>query len=225
MPLFRTIEEHIHEELRDRIIAGRLPPLAQLGLAELADEFGVSTMPVRAALSRLEAEGLILQRRRRRSVVAPLNLNDFEDIQAMRAGIEAFAARLGAAAITEEGLARMRSLLRDVLAAQDRGDVDSYISLAWDLHWTCYSASGRERLLGRVEDVRRRADRYIRLAVGTNPRLGNAGLYQSRLVDACASHDGARAETVVRDALRWTIELVMPALAVSAGEAGSVGTP
>jgi DNA-binding GntR family transcriptional regulator len=217
--VFKTIEEHIYEHLRDRIVAGRLPPLARLALADLADEFGVSTMPVRAALSKLEAEGLILQRPRRGALVAPLNLDDFEEIQAMRAGIEAFAARLGAAAISEEALMRMRSLLREVLAAQDRDDVDRYVSLAWELHWTCYSASGRERLLDRIDDVRRRADRYIRLAVGSNPRLGNAGLYQTRLVAACGAHDGARAESIVRDALQWTIKLVTPALAPSAVEA------
>jgi DNA-binding GntR family transcriptional regulator len=142
----------------------------------------------------------------------------------MRAGIEAFGARLGAAAISEEALTRMRSLLTDVLAAQDRDDVDGYVSRAWELHWTCYSASGRERLLARIDDVRRRADRYIRLAVGSNPRLGNAGLYQTRLVDACAAHDGPRAETIVREALQWTIQLVIPALAPSAAETRSLGT-
>jgi DNA-binding GntR family transcriptional regulator len=210
--LFKTIEEQVYEALRDRIVSGTLPPLAPLGLVELADSYGVSTMPVRTALSKLEAEGLILQRPRRRSLVAPLRVQDFEEIQALRAGIEAFAARLGAAAIGDDEVARMRLLVADLFAAQDAADVDAYLTLAWELHRTCYRAAGRERLLAQIEDVRRRAGRYIRLAVASNPGLGNAAVYQSRLVDACAAHDGPQAEQVVRDALLWTIRLVAPAL-------------
>ena len=52
------------------------------------------TMPVRSALSALQAEGLVRQMRHRGATVAPLGLEDLEVIQAVRAGIEGFAARV-----------------------------------------------------------------------------------------------------------------------------------
>jgi DNA-binding GntR family transcriptional regulator len=221
--LLDTIEARVCDSLRDRIVSGALPPLARLRLTELATAYGVSTMPVRTALSKLEAEGLVVQRPRRRSLVAPMRLEDFEEIQAMRAGIEGFAARLGAVAIDREELAQLQPLLADLLVAQEAADVDAYLKLAWAVHRACYRAAGRERLLGQIEDVRRRAERYIRLAVASNPGLGNAARYQERLVDACERHDGPLAERTVRDALQWTIRLVAPALgsgrAVSGGGA------
>src|SRR2546426_1115964 len=99
----KSAEDHVFEALRARILRG-LAPGSPLRLAEIADQYGVSMMPVRSALRRLEAEGLIRQLPRRGAVVAPLELSDLEEIQAVRAGLEGYAARLGAERIGETGL-------------------------------------------------------------------------------------------------------------------------
>jgi DNA-binding GntR family transcriptional regulator len=163
-------------------------------------------MPVRAALSRLEAEGLVCQLPRRRgAIVAPLQLEDIEEIQAIRSGIEAFAALLGAENIGVEGVARMGELLAQLKDMAAEESLDAYLALEWDLHAACYSAAGRTSLVRLVEDYRRRAERYIRMAVESSPGFGRSVVFQERLLKACERRDGPAAERITREALAWTV--------------------
>src|SRR4051794_18069210 len=82
-PASSNVAASTYEQIRQRILLGVLPPESSLALAELADELGVSTMPVRAALARLTSEGLVRKLRSRVSIVAPLEIEDFEEIQAV----------------------------------------------------------------------------------------------------------------------------------------------
>jgi DNA-binding GntR family transcriptional regulator len=225
-PVYKTVEEHIFEAVRERIVLGSLAPGSPLRLADLAGEFGVSTMPIRVALSRLESEGLVHQLPRRGSIVAPLNLHDFEEIQAIRAGVEGFAARLGAERIDDAGLERMGTLLERLRDVEIEGDIARYLKLAWELQATCYLAAGRQELFRLIQDVRRRAERYIRVAVASSPGLGAPVSYHLRMFEACSAHDGERAEQVIREGLQWAITHVEPVLDPpdEALAASSVGT-
>src|SRR5207244_13303467 len=125
--------------LDDAIVAGTLAPLAALKRTPLAEQLGVSTMPVRAALLRLESEGLVQQLPRRGSIVAPLDLHALEQIQAIRAGIERFAARLGAERVGPEGLTTLNRLLAQISQAEPDADVDLYLTSQWQLDELCYA--------------------------------------------------------------------------------------
>jgi DNA-binding GntR family transcriptional regulator len=57
----KSAAERVYEELRPRIVRNELTPGTPLQLTDLAKELGVSTMPVRSALSALQAEGLVRQ--------------------------------------------------------------------------------------------------------------------------------------------------------------------
>ncbi len=203
--------ECVYELLRDEIITARLAPGAPLPLSQLAEQFGVSTMPIRVALVRLETEGFVVLSRHRGAIVAPLLLEELEEIQAIRAGIEGFAARLGAERMTPESLRCMESLLEDVRSrAQQRVSLDSYISFQWRLHAVCYAASGRERLLNLVDDYQRRSARYVRLAIGSDTGFDESIAFQERFYDACQRRDAREAERVIRQALAWTVERLAP---------------
>jgi DNA-binding GntR family transcriptional regulator len=208
-----SIEASVYEHLRREILAGRFRPGARLGLVDLADELGTSTMPVRAAIARLNTEGLAHKLRSRGSIVAPLEIEDFEEIQAIRAGIEAFAARLGVERIDDDGIASMRRLLERLEAASATEQLDEYLDLEWEFHAVCYAAARRERLLELVHDYRRRAERYLRLAVPTSPGFGRSLEVQRRLLECAETHDGVCAEQLYRDALAWTTAEVAQILA------------
>lgn len=202
--VLQTAADQVYEELRRRIVRHELSPGTPLPLAELADELGVSTMPVRAALPRLEAEGLVMQVRHRGASVAPLDIEDLEIIQAVRIGIEGFAAELGARSMSTADTHRIQKALDRCKVIADRGDLDDYLAALWEMHDTCYAAANRRRLLDLIHQYRRRAERYIRLAVASLELPENIVL-QERFAQACVARDGDAARRAITHALSWTI--------------------
>ncbi len=204
--LIKSAEEQVYEVLRDEILHGMEPGLP-LRLAEIADRLGVSTMPVRAALMRLESDGLVRQQPRRGAIVAPLDVEDIQEIQSIRCGIEGLAARLGAAAIDPVGLGRMAELLSVLESAAQRRDLDQYLHIATEFEDECYKAAHRARLLGLVQGFRQAAQRYVRLAVGGSPDFKIDA--HERLYRAAVAHDGEAAEDIIQEALLWTLERIV----------------
>jgi DNA-binding GntR family transcriptional regulator len=201
-----TVEQRVFDEIRDAILTGHLEPGARLRLRELADELNVSSLPVRAALARLRAEGLVQHAPRSGSIVAPIEFEELEEIQAFRLGIESLAARLGAEHIGKKGLDAMRRRLETVDGLAQEHDLDRYLRAEASFRETCYVEAERPRLLGYVRQYRLRAERYLRVVFSTPEGLASSTVYQHQLLDACRLHDGVRAEAVTRDALEWTKE-------------------
>jgi DNA-binding GntR family transcriptional regulator len=198
----RTLDAQIYEAIRDRIVHG-LAPGTPLRLADLATQFRVSIMPVRAALARLESDGLVRQQPHRASVVSPLELEDFEEIQALRAGIEGYAARLGAQAIDQADVRKMKALLRRLATEAVAGDLDSYLAVTAAFHDVCYDATGRPRLSALVAGHRRAAERYVRAVLAQTPGFADSVASQERFLAACEARDGQAAEQELRTALDW----------------------
>ncbi|WP_158299974.1 GntR family transcriptional regulator [Glycomyces paridis] len=78
----------IAERLREAVVEGSLPPGAALGEAELAFQLGVSRGPLREAMQRLTAEGLLVIPRRRGLAVRTMTAEDVRDVHWLRARIE-----------------------------------------------------------------------------------------------------------------------------------------
>jgi DNA-binding GntR family transcriptional regulator len=198
-----SVEQQVARTLRELIIDGKLPEGTPLVQRDLAHQLGVSPTPVRAGLSQLEREGFVAVTPTGRAVVSRLTREDFEEIYAARLGLEGLAARLGARAVGRREIAHMQDALRDLRRLAAKRDVQEYLQQRWELHATCYRASGRQRLVDEVERLFWRADRYNRLVLSTDERFRESvGRYQGFLA-ACEAHDGERAERVVQDSIRW----------------------
>jgi GntR family transcriptional regulator, rspAB operon transcriptional repressor len=216
--LFSAVEVHsaefvVYSALRREIVRG-LAPGTPLRLAQLASRFQVSTMPVRSAIARLESEGLVVQRPRRGAVVTGLTVEDFTDLYSIRAGLEGEAARIGAVAVSDDDVDRMRSTWLE-MGSLDLGRpdiVDVYLELEWRLHDICYEAGKRPRLLRLIRVYRRQAERYFRLSLGELRELAVDVEHQEELIAACADRDPDRAQQALRTLSDWTASKVLPAL-------------
>ncbi|EGD55915.1 GntR family transcriptional regulator [Gordonia neofelifaecis] len=89
-PLLRTgtTVDDLHAALRERVISGDYPPGARMSQAQLAAEFNVSRTPLREALQRLEADGLLIASANRGMHVAPVVNSETEESYALRLLIE-----------------------------------------------------------------------------------------------------------------------------------------
>jgi len=203
-----SVEQRVAQSLRALIVAGQLPEGTQLVQRELATRLGVSQTPVRASIGRLEREGFVAVGSTGRAFVSRLTREDFEEIYAARLGLEGLAARLGAEAVGPEELASMRETLGRLEHAAADQDVDAYLALRWEFYGTCYRASGRRRLVGEVERLYWRSERYNRLVLSTAQRFQESlGRYSAFFAD-CKANDGRAAEHGVQDSLRWAVDSV-----------------
>jgi DNA-binding GntR family transcriptional regulator len=207
-----SVEDKVARTLRELIVEGRLAEGTPLVQRDLAKQLGVSPTPVRAGLSMLEREGLVEVTPTGRSIVSRLTREDFEEIYAARLGLEGLAALVGAPAVGAVEIAQMKETLRLLRRHADEQDVREYLRLRWEFHATCYRASGRQRLVDEVERLFWRADRYNRLVLSTAERFRESvGRYNGFLA-ACVAHDGARAEVIVHESLRWAMSRLAPGL-------------
>jgi DNA-binding GntR family transcriptional regulator len=207
-----STEERVAATLRDLIVRGLLPEGTPLVHRELAARLGVSPTPVRAGLSQLEREGLVVVGRGGRARVSRLTREDFEEIYATRLGLEGLAARLGAPRVGEDALAAMEAILEQLRALAERQEVDEYLRLRWDFHAICYRASRRPRLVAEIERLYRRSERYNRLVLASPERFRASVERYGRFLEACRAHDGEAAERIIHEAMRWAMDRLAPTL-------------
>ncbi len=109
----RSVSEQVTTELRRSILSGALPPGQNLSLRKLADQLGVSFIPVRDALRVLEGEGLVTNPPGRSATVAPLDLEEFHAIYRVRRLLEPDLARRSCTALSDAELDRLHQAAAD----------------------------------------------------------------------------------------------------------------
>lgn len=161
-----TKAEAVYRETRWRILTGALPPATAVNQAELAAEFGVSQTPVREALLRLESEGLVLFIAHSMVRVSPLDLQEFDELYAIRVNLDSFAGQLAASNRTPEDVARLKALL----AQRSAVSLDDRLKRNLDFHRSIYRASGNQQLSVLLDQLWDRTERYRIVLVANEAR-------------------------------------------------------
>jgi DNA-binding GntR family transcriptional regulator len=123
----RSAVDLVTAEIRRAVLTGALPPGEQFSIRELARQLGVSHIPIREALRRLEGQGLVILTQARSATVAPLSAADLTAIYRLRLRIEPELAGRSAALATPDWVADLGA----ALAESRREDPD----LAWQGHY------------------------------------------------------------------------------------------
>jgi len=153
-----TIAVRIGKALAERIIAGEIEPDSRLRQDHIAEEFGVSHVPVREAFRRLEAQGLARSEPRRGFRVASFGFDEVKEVAEMRAALEALALREAAPHLT-------RALLAEAELAIEAGDRSQDVT-AWEeanrrFHRLIISPCGMPRLLAAIDDLHAASARFL----------------------------------------------------------------
>lgn len=202
----RSIADHVRDELRDAIHAGRLAPGERLVEHRLAAELGVSHIPVREALSRLADEGLVEHLPRRGSRVAGLSAEDLREICSLRTLLEQEVAARASSRLTSRDEALLRRLATSMCRAAQRRDTGRVHDLDRRSHERLLELSGHRLLAEQAAQLRSRTSGVLRAAdavLGVAGLEAHAGSHQ-RLVDAVA---GGEARPARRAAARH-VELI-----------------
>ncbi len=165
----------VYEQLRDRIVRGRLAPGSRLVESEIAALTGVSRTPVRAALERLRQEGYIVGTsgaRLARATVAPLTNEDAREIYLIVAQIEGLAAREAATKAKDVRRAMVRDMRRTNAMFRSAAEVrlpssDQLHDLDDAFHQRYVEVGAGPRLLALHSAVKPQAERYGRIYTST----------------------------------------------------------
>ena len=178
----------IYEELRSRMITGKIMPGVGLSTRGLAQEMGVSQMPMRDALSRLAAEGAVQIRSKRKIEVPAMTAERFADLLACRLLLEPQAAFDAFPNIGPGLLKRLREIDGAVDAAIGHGDVIRYMERNFQFHFTLYRANKRATLNRLIETLWLQFGPFMRVVYG---RVGTANLVDQHrnAVDAIEAGD------------------------------------
>ena len=160
---YKPLGASVADFIRTGIMNGEFQPGERLNQAQIAEELGVSRMPVREALHQLEAEGLITVTPHRGAHVASLSQEEMEDIYYIRILLEGGAIRLATKAATEEDLRRLEIILEQCEEATATGDFARLYDLNDEFHRVLYQISGRKLLCEMIDKLRTDSRRFRRL--------------------------------------------------------------
>jgi DNA-binding GntR family transcriptional regulator len=193
--------ERAYEAIRRSILAGDYAPHARLIEQEIAACAGVSRTPVREALRRLSAEGLVAFSPNHGAIVAGWSERDAADVFALREMLESYAASCAAERIDETGLTQLRKLaeaIREEAVAAQSGYIARMIDLNSRFHRAVIDAAGSARLRAMFSTVIELPLIARSYRACSQQELLTSTAQHLEIVDALQARDGERAAAAMR---------------------------
>ncbi len=204
-PSHRQLAHLIADAVRADVLEGRIRPGEWLRQERIAREQGASQMPVREALRRLVAEGILEHVPYRGVRVVAFSVEDVEDLYSCRAYLEGMTARFAASAITDEEVRELEDLHRRMLACETPTQLREYRELNRMFHSAIFTASRRSYLIRSLGQLWSSFPTMLwsnipHAATASAPGRDEADAAEHEaIVRALRAHDPQAAERAVRD--------------------------
>jgi len=203
------------------ITSFQLPANAQLSENRLAQEIGVSRTPVREALRRLEAEGLVRRGENNRftvSLLTPKELNEACDLLIL---LDTYLFTRASDAMTLEDAQALGGLAEDMLAAAERGDPDSWARADTAFHEVILRAADNDTVADIARVTRRRIQRFWNRSLEKSTRLPSCSREHQVIAQAVARGQRDEVESAVTDHINHMRTSVSAILQVAGSVLGS----
>lgn len=189
----KTVVELVVEKLRNRILNGKLPPGTQLRQEALAEELGVSRIPLREAFRLLSSEGLVELQPHRGAFVSLLSAAEVVELFQLRRRIEPWLIEEAADNISHAALDKAEELIEvmNTCKAEDWGHLN------WQLHEMIYIAADKPTALAILKTLHDKSERYFRFQIVNAPIRHQSRQEHMQLIEACRKRDGKKAYKVM----------------------------
>lgn len=175
-----TKQERVYRTIRERILSGTYGPGYRVVIDTLAEEFAVSALPVREAIRRLEAEGLVIYRPNAGAQVAPVDPGQYEQEMTLLAVLEGYATALAAPNLGAEDVRELTAITDRMVDAMERLDSLGFARLNQEFHALIHQRCPNAPLVGMLSDVARRLDAIRRTVFIQIPYRGAASIREHR---------------------------------------------
>ncbi|MET4781771.1 GntR family transcriptional regulator [Glaciihabitans sp. UYNi722] len=199
----------LYDRVRAAILALDLAPGERLTERGLEAEFAASRTPVRAALMRLDSEGLV-QREGRGWIVAPIDTAEISALAELREAVESAGVRLSVQRASDADIEAIAELLN---AGRPAADEEQGVRAGGDFHIELAQLSGNEFMVDTVRSAMTRLSRTRWLEVRTSEAREQAWREHREIVRAIASRDADSASSLVMHHIRGTNERLLDSLA------------
>lgn len=195
-----SLVDRVVETLHDRIAQGEIVPGETLRIEALAREFGISRTPVREAISKLDAQGIVVRRTGYAATVFTPLRKEVLEYYAMRIVLEPLAARLALPQVTADVLKQLETLVD----AMDNFEATNWFVLNRDFHHALYTAAERPYLLESIDNLIVRSNPYIRMYFKGHD-LEETQRGHRRILDAVKREDADELEQAIADHLQHVV--------------------
>ena len=200
-----NVADDVVARIRTWILNSELAPGSRLNQSSLAARLGVSRIPVRDALRRLAAEGLVDVSTVGSPTVAALSVDDLQELYELREAVEPIACRL---AVPNVGRAQLLTMSECLAAMEDQGNNDEWLRAHVRFHVQIYGQSRRPRMIALVENLRQQAERYLRLHLSSR-ESEHLRAEHHELLRAAANADAGLVETLTLAHLRTSHDSIL----------------
>lgn len=189
----KTTVELVVDALRARILSGQLAPGQPLRQEALAEDLGVSRIPVREAIRLLSAEGLADLVPHKGAYVSTLSPGEVQELFDLRLRIEPWLIHEAAPVISEAALVQAEAMVGAMDAAQDA----DWGQLNRDFHEFLYRPAGRATAMNIVRSLHEKSERYFRLQVFNAPIKQQAREEHLALIELCRARQADAAQALL----------------------------
>jgi DNA-binding GntR family transcriptional regulator len=197
--IWETRADEAYHRIRSLILDGSIPPNSTVIEAKLVRSLGMSRTPVREALHRMEAEGLLKALPRGGFTVVAMSDEDLANLYQIRAVLEGLAAGTAASKRSRVDIARLEDLYDEMDVAVRERDDDRLITLNREFHRSIARASGNQHLQEMLDDIKGVFERFRSHAVADDARRQQAHEEHGALIEAMKALDSKRARQLAEE--------------------------
>ncbi|WP_313441963.1 GntR family transcriptional regulator [Novosphingobium sp.] len=201
----RTLAERIFDVIRERIVEGKLPVMEPVRQDALAAELGVSKIPLREALARLEHEGLLTSQANRGWFVRPMSSDQAEEIYLLRLAIEPAAAAY-ACTVADENDRKAAVNAFEVLDAAAKDNLSDVAVRNREYHVALVRPGKRLLTTQLVERLEVLAERYVIAHLEPAGRGDRAHTEHRELLDTWLTGDAAKVQSMLTQHIASTLD-------------------
>lgn len=194
-----TKADRAYHALRQGILTGVLEPTEQINPKEVAGELGMSVIPVREALRRLEQDGLIVIRPHVGAAVRELPVAELRENLLIRSELEALAARLAAPLMTDDILDELKAQLERMEACIAGHHFEQFGALNREFHMTAYDVIAERGLIRLIEQQWDQVPRAASVFALVPEHAVTAQREHHVIFEAFSEGDAERASSLTRE--------------------------
>jgi DNA-binding GntR family transcriptional regulator len=197
------IPDRIEAELRAQILRGEIRPGARINVRRLEAVYGVSHIPIREAIRRLEGEGLVVNVPQRGVVAADVSLQELDEIYDLRRIVEPQVLQRAVERASPRDVAALEDAFEELeLAHGTSGTQRTFSDAHWDFHWSLLAPGATGEIERLVHKLWRVADRYVLLTKSLAVRV--AAEQHLQLLEAFVARDAPAAAEILQRHLHLT---------------------